>query len=115
MDCQWKAKPRSFYAAAYGTCCDQWKDAGLATMRYLELPEQILTAVMRKHQRYLPVYVDGALAPHFVTMANGLCDDDVVRAGNESVIAPATRMRCSSGTQTLKATTWRASCPASTS
>ena len=54
--------------------------------RYLELPEQILTAVMRKHQRYLPVYVDGALAPHFVTMANGLCDADVVRAGNESVI-----------------------------
>ncbi|WP_246043225.1 glycine--tRNA ligase [Tessaracoccus massiliensis] len=54
--------------------------------RYLELPEQILTAVMRKHQRYLPVYRDGKLAPHFVTMANGLCDDDVVRAGNESVI-----------------------------
>ncbi|CAL8977032.1 hypothetical protein TESS_TESS_01240 [Tessaracoccus sp. O5.2] len=54
--------------------------------RYLELPEQILTAVMRKHQRYLPVYIDGALAPHFVTMANGLCDDDTVRKGNESVI-----------------------------
>ena len=54
--------------------------------RYLELPERILTAVMRKHQRYLPVFRDDALAPHFVTMANGLCDDDVVRAGNESVI-----------------------------
>ncbi|WP_198928230.1 glycine--tRNA ligase [Tessaracoccus sp. ZS01] len=54
--------------------------------RYLDLPEQILTAVMRKHQRYLPVYRDGRLAPHFVTMANGLCDGDVVRAGNESVI-----------------------------
>ena len=54
--------------------------------RYLELPERILTTVMRKHQRYLPVYRDGKLAPHFVTMANGLCDDDTVRAGNESVI-----------------------------
>jgi glycyl-tRNA synthetase len=54
--------------------------------RYLELPSRILTTVMRKHQRYLPVYRDGALAPHFVTMANGLCDDDTVRAGNESVI-----------------------------
>ncbi|MHA6512488.1 glycine--tRNA ligase [Tessaracoccus sp. Z1128] len=54
--------------------------------RYLELPERILTTVMRKHQRYLPVYRDGGLAPHFVTMANGLCDDDTVRAGNESVI-----------------------------
>ncbi|MHA7861111.1 glycine--tRNA ligase [Tessaracoccus sp. Y36] len=54
--------------------------------RYLDLPEQILTAVMRKHQRYLPIYRDGRLVAHFVTMANGLCDDDVVRAGNESVI-----------------------------
>ena len=54
--------------------------------RYLELPAKILTTVMRKHQRYLPVYVDGKLAPHFVTMANGLCDDDTVRKGNESVI-----------------------------
>jgi len=54
--------------------------------RYLDLPARILTTVMRKHQRYLPVYRDGALAPHFVTMANGLCDDDTVRAGNESVI-----------------------------
>ncbi|MBK8437535.1 MAG: glycine--tRNA ligase [Austwickia sp.] len=55
--------------------------------RYLELPEQILTTVMRKHQRYLPVRgEDGRLLPHFVTMANGACDDAVVRAGNESVL-----------------------------
>ncbi|NHN56675.1 glycine--tRNA ligase [Calidifontibacter sp. DB0510] len=55
--------------------------------RYLQLPQQILTTVMRKHQRYLPVRsADGALMPHFVTMANGDCDDAVVRAGNESVL-----------------------------
>ncbi|QXT62245.1 glycine--tRNA ligase [Tessaracoccus palaemonis] len=54
--------------------------------RYLGLPDKILTTVMRKHQRYLPVYRDGKLAAHFVTMANGLCDDETVRAGNESVI-----------------------------
>ncbi|WP_240322847.1 glycine--tRNA ligase [Austwickia chelonae] len=55
--------------------------------RYLDLPEQILTAVMRKHQRYLPVRDDkGALMPYFVTMANGDCDDDVVCRGNESVL-----------------------------
>ncbi|WP_216593688.1 glycine--tRNA ligase [Arsenicicoccus sp. oral taxon 190] len=55
--------------------------------RYLELPARILTTVMRKHQRYLPVLDEhGELLPHFVTMANGLCDDAVVRAGNESVI-----------------------------
>lgn len=55
--------------------------------RYLELPDRILTSVMAKHQRYLPVLDEsGALKPCFVTMANGTCDDDVVRAGNESVI-----------------------------
>ena len=55
--------------------------------RYLALPEQILTTVMRKHQRYLPVRsADGALMPYFVTMANGECDDDLVRTGNENVL-----------------------------
>ncbi|WP_460466127.1 glycine--tRNA ligase [Calidifontibacter terrae] len=55
--------------------------------KYLRVPEQILTTVMRKHQRYLPVRAaDGSLMPHFVTMANGDCDDDVVRGGNESVL-----------------------------
>jgi len=54
---------------------------------YLELPSQILTTVMRKHQRYLPVRgEDGQLLPHFVTVANGSCDVDLVRAGNESVL-----------------------------
>ena len=42
---------------------------------------------MRKHQRYLPVRTaDGALMRHFVTMANGDCDDDLVRVGNENVL-----------------------------
>ncbi|WP_461109618.1 glycine--tRNA ligase [Tessaracoccus terricola] len=55
--------------------------------RYLELPDRITTSVMAKHQRYLPVRAaDGSLLPHFVTMANGHCDDAVVRAGNESVL-----------------------------
>ena len=55
--------------------------------RYLELPERVLTTVMRKHQRYLPVRnADGSLLPTFITMANGECDDDIVRAGNESVL-----------------------------
>ncbi|WP_260193237.1 glycine--tRNA ligase [Actinophytocola gossypii] len=54
---------------------------------YLELPQEILTTVMRKHQRYLPVRAaDGALLPHFVAVANGSCDADAVRAGNEAVL-----------------------------
>nr|WP_212755977.1 glycine--tRNA ligase [Flexivirga aerilata] len=55
--------------------------------KYLELPEQILTTVMRKHQRYLPVRdADGKLLPHFVTVANGDCDEELVRLGNETVV-----------------------------
>ena len=42
---------------------------------------------MRKHQRYLPVRdADGKLLPHFVAVANGPVDVDVVRAGNEAVL-----------------------------
>jgi glycyl-tRNA synthetase len=55
--------------------------------RYLELPPQILTTVMRKHQRYLPIRsADGALLPHFVAVANGSCDPVTVAAGNEAVL-----------------------------
>ncbi|SDH51433.1 glycyl-tRNA synthetase beta chain [Actinokineospora alba] len=55
--------------------------------RYLDLPAEILTTVMRKHQRYLPVRAaSGELLPHFVAVANGSCDHDKVRAGNEAVL-----------------------------
>ncbi|MFF7674947.1 glycine--tRNA ligase [Actinacidiphila glaucinigra] len=55
--------------------------------KYLDLPDQILVTVMRKHQRYLPVQDEhGRLLPFFVAVANGSCDHDVVRAGNEAVL-----------------------------
>ena len=63
--------------------------------RYLDLPQPILTAVMKKHQRYFPVVTkpadaaaEPALAPRFVTVANAdaLQHPDVVRQGNEGVI-----------------------------
>ncbi|WP_020574923.1 glycine--tRNA ligase [Actinopolymorpha alba] len=63
--------------------------------RYLDLPSEILTTVMRKHQRYLPVRAvdgeaeagaNGTLLPHFVAVANGACDHDVARAGYEAVL-----------------------------
>jgi glycyl-tRNA synthetase len=54
---------------------------------YLELPSDILVTVMRKHQRYLPLRsAEGALQPHFVAVANGDCDLDAVRRGNEGVL-----------------------------
>lgn len=55
--------------------------------KYLTLPADILVTVMRKHQRYLPVvHADGSMLPHFVAVANGTCDHDVVRHGNEAVL-----------------------------
>ncbi len=54
---------------------------------YLTLPDPVLTTVMRKHQRYLPVRdADGALLPMFVTVANGPVDVELVRTGNEAVL-----------------------------
>ncbi|MFQ5398009.1 MAG: glycine--tRNA ligase subunit beta [Anaerolineae bacterium] len=56
--------------------------------RFLALPDEVLVAVMRKHQRYFPVYADnGRLLPYFIAVRNG--DEqhlDVVTDGNEHVI-----------------------------
>ena len=62
--------------------------------RYLDLPMAVLIGVMKKHQRYFPVFGKGGgetqanLRPYFVTVANSnhLAQPDVVRAGNEGVI-----------------------------
>jgi glycyl-tRNA synthetase len=54
---------------------------------YLELPAAVLSTVMRKHQRYLPIVdAEGRLVPRFVVIANGPVDEAVVRAGNEAVL-----------------------------
>lgn len=57
---------------------------------YLELPEPVLSAVLKKHQRCFPVLdLDrGGLLPAFVAVANGReLDLDLVRHGNEAVVA----------------------------
>ncbi len=55
--------------------------------QYLRLPDMVLLAVMRKHQRYLPVLKDGKLLPYYITIANGASlDVDVVRHGNDEVL-----------------------------
>jgi glycyl-tRNA synthetase len=60
---------------------------GSFSERYLELPGEILTTVMRKHQRFVPVHHEnGTLLPYFVGVANGECDEAVVRCGYESVL-----------------------------
>ncbi len=61
---------------------------GRFSKRYLQLPAEVLVAVMRKHQRYFPVYdKDGALMPYFIAVRNG--DEkhlNVVVDGNVQVV-----------------------------
>jgi glycyl-tRNA synthetase len=56
--------------------------------RFLSLPAPVLVGVMKKHQRYFPVYNrDGRLLPYFIAIRNG--DDrhlEIVTEGNEHVI-----------------------------
>lgn len=54
---------------------------------YLELPQEILTTVMRHHQRYFSVAAGGKLAPEFVAVMNTDADPEgLVRKGNERVL-----------------------------
>jgi glycyl-tRNA synthetase beta chain len=55
---------------------------------YLELPKEILSTVMRHHQRYFSVLKpDGSLAPEFVAVTNTDGDPDgLIRRGNEKVL-----------------------------
>ncbi|MDQ2711492.1 MAG: glycine--tRNA ligase subunit beta [Acidobacteriota bacterium] len=55
---------------------------------YLELPKEILSTVMRHHQRYFSVIDDqGGLRPEFVAVTNTEGDPDgLIRQGNERVL-----------------------------
>jgi glycyl-tRNA synthetase len=61
---------------------------GTFSERFLKLPAAVLVAVMKKHQRYFPVYNEhGRLMPYFIGVRNG--DEkhlDFVVEGNEHVI-----------------------------
>jgi glycyl-tRNA synthetase beta chain len=55
---------------------------------FLTLPEEILTTVMRAHQKYFSVETaDGKLAPQFVAVMNTAADPEgLVKHGNERVL-----------------------------
>ena len=61
---------------------------GLFGEEHLRLPPEVLISVMKKYQRYFPVFNrQGKLMPYFIAVRNG--DDqhlDVVADGNEQVI-----------------------------
>src|SRR4029077_10097468 len=55
---------------------------------YLDLPAEVLTTVMRHHQKYFSVESEpGKLAPHFVAVMNtGGDPEGLVKRGNERVL-----------------------------
>lgn len=55
---------------------------------YLDLPAEVLVSVMKKHQRYFPVWsTEGKLLPFFIGVRNGDAEHlEVVADGNEQVI-----------------------------
>ena len=56
---------------------------------FLRVPKEVLITAMREHQRYFSVVDDqGNLLPSFITISNTRAEDmEVVRAGNERVLA----------------------------
>jgi glycyl-tRNA synthetase len=54
--------------------------------RFLELPREVLIAVMKHHQRYFPIEKNGKLLNKFIVVGNGSFDAKSVTAGNADVI-----------------------------
>ncbi len=53
---------------------------------FLDLPREVLIAVMKKHQRYFPVEKNGKLLNKFIAVGNGVFDPKAVTAGNAGVL-----------------------------
>ncbi|MFV1972874.1 MAG: glycine--tRNA ligase subunit beta, partial [Thiohalobacterales bacterium] len=64
--------------------------AGAFDEHFLEVPAEVLVSSMQDHQKFFPVVdSNGALLPHFITVANiASSDPQQVQAGNERVIRP---------------------------
>lgn len=58
--------------------------------RFLEIPECVLTTVMIKHQRYLPLKKDEKLIKEFIAISNNPLEKakQNIKEGNEKVIVP---------------------------
>ena len=56
--------------------------------KYVDMPDEILMAVMKKHQRYFPLLNNGTLTPFFLGVHSSSIDSsDIVVQGNEKVVS----------------------------
>lgn len=74
------------------TALVEWPSAivGSFDKEFLDLPDAVLIATMKGHQRYFPI-VDktGKLLPHFIAISNiDSINPETVRKGNERVLRP---------------------------
>ncbi len=74
------------------TALVEWPSAvvGSFDKEFLELPDAVLVATMKGHQRYFPVVdKNGKLLPHFIAISNiESINPETVRKGNERVLRP---------------------------
>ena len=74
------------------TALVEWPVAvtGSFDREFLRLPDAVIMAPMKGHQRYFPVLTaDGSLMPNFITISNIDSNNvDAVREGNERVLRP---------------------------
>jgi len=61
---------------------------GEVDVKYMILPEEVITTPMKEHQRYFPVRGgDGKLLPYFITVRNGDSTSlELVKEGNKKVL-----------------------------
>lgn len=59
-------------------------------IRFLQIPECVLTTVMIQHQRYIPLKRDGKLIEQFIAISNNPLEKarHNIKVGNEKVIVP---------------------------
>ncbi|MDX1809937.1 MAG: glycine--tRNA ligase subunit beta [Sulfurospirillaceae bacterium] len=54
---------------------------------FLRLPPEVVMTSMKEHQRYFPVFKNGALTNNFIVVSNAICDEyDLIVYGNEKVL-----------------------------
>jgi glycyl-tRNA synthetase beta chain len=55
--------------------------------KFLKLPQEVIIASMKEHQRYFPVFKDGVLVNKFIVVSNAKSDNfEKIIAGNEKVL-----------------------------
>ncbi len=54
---------------------------------FLRVPPEVVMTSMKEHQRYFPVFKDGALTNNFIVVSNAISDDySLITSGNEKVL-----------------------------